>query len=380
MELEQLLAAKGHRVIPYCAASPRNQETSFKHYFPRSISAETASLADAARFVYSADARRNMDSLLSAEKIDLAHLHIYYGKLTASIFKPLKDRNIPIVQSLHEYKLLCPVYTCVSGETICERCAGQYFWHVAAKRCNRGSFLRSVLSATESYVSKKLGAATAVDHFIGVSGFMTRKMVEMGIPEDKISTIHNFIDVDEYIPAEGPGKYLLYFGRLEKVKGVFTLLSAMEYLPDIELIIAGSGNAEAAMKSQIAERNLSNVSFAGFLDGDELHSLVRGAVCTVIPSEWYENCPMSILESFALGRPVVGSRIGGIPELINDGLDGILFQPENVQSLVEALALFIEDTGYAEQCGKKGRIKVKSDFSHDGHYKRLIEVYEKVLA
>ncbi len=379
LELEKLLVSEGHRVVPYCAASQQNLDTPYKHYFPRGSSNKKPTLSDALRFIYSHDARKNLMALLGDEKIDVAHLHIYYGKLTASILRPLKERGIPIVQSLHEYKLLCPVYTCISDDQICQQCAGKNFWHVQRKRCNRGSIARSSISMVESYVSKYLGAQTAIDHFIGVSKFMTGKMVEMGIPEEKISTIYNYVELSQFRPAVGPGNYLLYFGRLEKVKGVFTLLDAMALLPDARLVIAGSGKEEQAVRSYIAKHDLHNVNLAGFVGGEDLHDLIRGAICTVIPSEWYENCPMSVLESFALSRPVVGARIGGIPELIDHEIDGLIFEPGDACALASCLQTLVEDPEKAENYGNQGRIKVGYKFSAEHYYGKLLDVYRKVL-
>ncbi len=379
-ELERLLNNHGHQIIPFCAKSSHNRPSPFEEYFPDSIDSQNASVFDAAKFVYSREAKQKLGRLLDDKPVDIAHLHIYYGKLTSSILGELKKRNIPIVQTLHEYKIMCPVYTCISNGKICEACQGKEFWHCTLKRCNRGSLIRSFASTIESYTSKWLGATEHVDHFIGVSEFLTKKMLQIGIPENKIRTIHNFVDCSRFEPATEPGRYILYFGRLERVKGIYTLLDAIEQLPSVNCIIAGSGPEDGPLRESIVSRGLSNVELVGFKSGKALHELIRGSMCTVLPSEWYENCPMSILESFALGRPVIGTNIGGIPELISNSEDGILIDVANANDLAAAIDQIATAPGRAVQMGSAGRMKVMHDFSADKHYAKIQDVYSKVLS
>jgi glycosyltransferase involved in cell wall biosynthesis len=379
MELGDLLKAEGHHVIPFCAQSPNNLESPYQSYFPASATTEDLSLVDAARLVYSAKAHRNINRLLDIEHIDLAHLHIYYGKLTSSILGPLRARGIPIVQTLHEYKHLCAVYTCIKNNEICEACAGRYFYRCIAGRCNRGSLVRSMGSAVESYISRWLGSLDKIDHFIGVSQFMTDKMISIGIPTEKISTIHNFIDATRYTPDRGTQSYVLYFGRLEKTKGIFTLIEAMHNLPNIRCLIAGDGSARAELQAEIDKAGTDNVELVGFAIGEKLHDLIRNAVCTVLPSEWYENCPMSVLESLALATPVVGTHIGGIPELIEEGVDGRLVEPFAPDQLAAAISELAEKPELAAQAGSAGRAKVEKYFNAAIHYEQIHNIYNNLL-
>lgn len=378
-ELETLLRENGHRVIPFCASDERNEPSEYAHYFPAAADPQRATAADALRFIYSREASRNLQRLLQEQQPQLAHLHIYYGKLTASILTPLRAAGIPVIQTLHEYKLLCPVYTCIRNAEICEACAGKHFWKALAHRCNRGSLARSAASMVESYVSKWLGNREQVDHFIGVSQFMTDKMLSIGIPEERISTVHNFVDSDSVVPADQPGSYLLYFGRLEAIKGLFTLLDALREHPELRCVIAGTGPARTALEARAKELGLHNVEFPGFIGGEALHDLIRGASCTVLPSEWYENCPMSVLESLAFARPVIGARIGGIPELIADGDDGLLFEPGDSAQLAAALREVAGNPQRALEMGRAGREKVSRSFSPQVHYAQIASVYARVL-
>lgn len=380
MELGDVLSANGHRVIPFCARHPENLESPYQSYFPASINTENPSVADAVRFVYSSEARRSISALLDRETVELAHLHIYYGKLTSSILGPLKSQGIPIVQTLHEYKHLCAVYTCIRHDEICEACAGSSFYHCVTGRCNRGSLIRSLGSAVESYVSRWLGSVDNVDHFIGASQFMTDKMISIGIPAEKISTIHNFVDANRYTPARGSQEYVLYFGRLERTKGIFTLLRAMRDLPGIRCLIAGEGKAKPELQATIDRYDMDNVELTGFTSGEKLHDLIRNAACTILPSEWYENCPMSVLESLALATPVIGTRIGGIPELIADEKDGRLVEAGRADQLAAAISELAEYPELAAEAGATGREKIERDFGADKHYERVHAVYDKLLA
>lgn len=378
-ELGELLRDRGHRVVPFAAASPRNEPTEWSEYFPTAANFEQPTPIDLVRYVYSRPAREGLERLLQQVGIDLAHLHIYYGKLTSSILDPLRARDIPIVQTLHEYKLICPVYTLVSHGEVCEACQGDRYWKALPRRCNRGSLARTLLSVVESYVSRAAGSVRKVDHFIGVSHFIRDKMVEYGVPAEKISTVHNFVDSARFTPSHEPGGHILYFGRLEKVKGLYTLLAAAADLKGVPVRIVGEGAERSALERQ-AERNGSDhIEFLGFKRGRELERLIRSSVCTVLPSEWYENCPLSVLESFAYGRPVIGSRIGGIPELIEDGRDGFLVPSGEVAPLREKLHWMWENRETAVELGRAGRQKVEERFNPSAHYEAVMQVYRKVL-
>lgn len=375
LETANLLREHGHRVVPFCASSAKNLTSSYADYFPQSINTDRPKAADIWRFIYSSAARSSLESLLNNVPIDLAHLHIYYGKLTASILKPLKDRNIPVVQTLHEYKLLCPVYTMVSSNEVCEACGGGSFWRALPKKCNRDSLARTMLSVSESYVSRWLGSVDDIDHFIGISDFVTHKMIQYGIPANKITTVHNFIDADNYRPLFEFGDYVLYFGRLERVKGIYSLLEAFAGLPDQKLVIAGVGAELEPVTQWIESRGLDNIDLVGFVSGEKLHDVVRGAICTVIPSEWHEPFGLTVLESFALGKPVVATRMGGIPEIIDDGEDGLLVEAGDPVALRAAIISLAGDEARVRSMGKAGRRKVEQQFSKEAHYLKLESVY-----
>ncbi|WP_149029760.1 glycosyltransferase family 4 protein [Paraburkholderia fungorum] len=377
LSLGQLMSERGHNVVPFCGKSEKDLPSEWSRYFPRAPDFDSPSTADILRYHYSFAARRNLQSLLSAQKIGIAHLHIYYGKLTSSILPVLKNENIPIVQTVHDYKLLCPVYTCSRNNLPCEDCGGREYWRALTNKCNRGSYVRSALSMTEAYTSRWLGSVESIDRFIAVSQFFSNRMEANGIDSAKISVVPNFVDIARFSPAAEIGRYFIYFGRMERSKGIATLLKAFSTIPDIPLILVGEGSFLEEAKAISASMACSNITFLGFKRGEELYKLVAGAVCSILPAEAYENCPMSILEAFGLGRPVIGARIGGIPELIDHGVDGYIFNPGDVDSLRE----YVKEVWYGRrnsEMGRAARFKAERKFSADAHYKKICEVYEKV--
>ncbi len=377
--LAELLQKHGHRVVPFTAASPNNEPSEWENYFPRGADFEHPSAGDLLRFLYSHDAVKSIRQLLKDTNIDLAHFHIYYGKLTASILEVLKRDGIPLIQTLHEYKLTCPVYSHLSNDEICEACEGKHFWRALPKRCNRGSLARTALSVTESYISKMLGAVKKFDHFISVSHFLRKKMISHGIPEDKISTVHNFVDVSDITPNFSEGDYILYFGRVHRSKGILTLIEAAVPLTDVPIYIVGDGEAIPEVQQIIEQNGCKHIHLLGFKQGDELRELIRNSICTVLPSEWYENCPMSVLESYAYGKPVIGADIGGIPELIVDGVDGCLVPSGEQETLRDRLLWMSEHKSDAAEMGRIGRYKMETEFNADIHYERIMNVYQQFL-
>lgn len=374
-----LLKRRGHHVIPFAAADSRNQRTKWAPYFPAAADFERPGPLDLLRFIYSLPACRAIRALINDHKPDIAHLHIYYGKLTGSILPPLKKAGIPIVQTLHEYKLICPVYSLVSNGHICEACRGHHFWRAIPQRCNRHSLARTMLSVTESYMSRMLGSVNAIDHFIAVSDFVRTKMLANKIPAEKISTIHNYIDASKIKPGRRRGSYFLYFGRLERLKGIFALVEAAASLTQIPLLIVGDGNARSELAQIIERRNLEHVKLLGFKRGKDLEQLVQDSICTILPSEWYEPFPTTILESFAHARPVIASGIGGITEMITHGVDGLLVEAGNIEALREEMAWLAGNPRRAVDMGMSGRKKVETSFGPQAHYEKLLRVYQSVL-
>jgi glycosyltransferase involved in cell wall biosynthesis len=339
-----LLAADGHEVTSLACGTPgpaAGRKAAYvlarNGYRGRS---PLDAIRNAAAFVYRRDAAETVRRIVREHRPDVAHLHIFYGQLTSAVLAALRSERVPIVMSVHEYRMLCPVSTLFRAGRVCEECAGGRYWRAVVNRCNRGRVVDSVLSASECHFRDAFHAYEAnVDHFLMVSEFCRQKHLQfMPALERKSSTLHNFVEpgparADSAPRADAP--YLLYAGRLSPEKGVELLLGAIAALPSIPLRIAGTGVLEASLRARWGA--LPNVTFLGHLGREELARVVAGARYAVVPSTWYENNPMSVLESFAAGVPVVGSTFGGIPELVEDGVTGFLFDPSDPRSLRDAL-------------------------------------------
>lgn len=378
--LESLLQRYGHEVIPFATDQPANLATPWSAYFPPSVNFARPGPIDVIRYLYSRPAARAVGRLVARRRPDLAHLHIYYGQLTGSILRPLRAAGIPILQTLHEFKTVCPTYGLFAHGRLCESCQGRQFWRAMTHRCNRGSLVRSALSSAEAYVSRWLGAVDGVDHFIAVSDFLRDKVIELGLPAHKVTTVHNFVDCSGIDPVASPGRYLLFFGRLERIKGVHTLLDAVAPLSGIEVLLAGEGGERQALQAQIHRRGLAHVKLLGFKTGTELQELIRGSICTVAPSECYETFGLTLVESFAHGRPVVASRIGGMTEVVDDGETGFTVPPGDAEALRERLLWMVNNRDSALEMGRAARRAVERRFSPESHYEKIMAIYRGVGA
>jgi glycosyltransferase involved in cell wall biosynthesis len=376
--LDRLLAENGYEIVPFTARHENNVFSEWNEYFPPPVNFDSPGIKDIAQYVYSIPAANALKRLLDVKKIDIAHLHIYYGQLTSSILKVLKERDLPVVQTLHEYKVVCPTYDLLAGDKICTKCQGRHFWKAIVQRCNRGSVVRSALSAMESYVSRYNGAVKRIDHFIAVSHFQRRLLAELGIPSGKISTVHNFIDAKNVTPNFRPGMHFLYFGRLEKSKGLWTLVKAAEMCPESKLLIVGDGTQRKLLVEHLSKKSNTNIEYLGFKTGDELGKLISNSICTITPSEWYETFGLTILESFAHGRPVIASRIGGMQETITEGTDGMFIEPGDHMVLADTMRWFQQHKDEAVDMGKCGREKVLVEFAPEKHMASIREIYGRL--
>ncbi len=293
------------------------------------------------KIIYSVEARKKIKAVLEMFKPDVVHLNNFNFQLTPSILYEIKayerknQHPIAVVYTAHDYQLVCPNHMMhiPSSKDNCERCLDGRYRHCVQFRCIHNSLTRSLIGAFEGYLYKWLGTYRLIDHVICPSIFMAGKVAANSALKGKTVVLHNFISKSEAVHPEKE-RYVLYFGRFSEEKGIKTLLSACKALPHIPFVFAGSGPLEQALS------NLPNIKNEGFLTGDALETLIRKASFSVYPSEWYENCPFSVMESQMMGTPVIGANIGGIPELIEDGVTGDLFtsgSPDSLKTAIERL-------------------------------------------
>lgn len=387
LELSSLLEAHGHEIIPFSMYHPKNLASPYEDFFVTYIDYPTElgksgihpKLTVGERILFSREAQNKLEKLVEVTQPDLVHIHNFIHEMSTSILPVLKKAGLPVLQTLHDYKIVCPNTSFISHDEICERCKGLRYYEMTLRRCKRGSLMASLLATSEMYFHTFFRLYEPnIDLFISPSDFLAHKVREHGITKP-IVTIPNFIEPNQFQPRYDPEPYFILVGRLVKIKGVMTLLEAMRRLgPQVELRIAGTGEMEDEMRAFVSENNL-NVKFLGHLATPELVQAVQNALATIQPSEWYENYSMTIIESLACGTPVIGSNIGGIPEQIIDGQNGFLFEPGQVDQLAEKMRFLLDNREIAIEMGRRGRQQVETVNSPEEHYRQTMRVYESVM-
>lgn len=327
--------------------------------------------------IYSSEARKKLRLVLDDFKPDVCHLNNFNYQLTPSIIMEIvrwrkkSKYNCKIVYTAHDYQMICPNHMCNDPNTHenCEKCLGGHFLHCTKGKCIHGSIVKSVIGTMEAVFWNSLGIYKYIDTIICCSHFMKTKMDSNPVFARKTIVLHNFIDFAPVKQAEKKD-YVLYFGRYSEEKGIKTLLEVCRRLPDIPFIFAGMGPLTGALAE------VSNVTDVGFKNGDELINLIKEARFSVYPSEWYENCPFSVMESQMLGTPVIGSDIGGIPELITKGESGDTFSYGNVDELEERVRYFWENPDIVNELSAKCR-RIKRN-NIETYSNRLIKIYRGI--
>jgi len=332
-------------------------------------------ISAAAAIIYNIDARRRIAGLLDQRRPDIAHAHNIYHHLSPSILGELKQRGIPVVLTAHDLKLACPSYKMLSHGQVCERCRGGRIWNVAVHKCLKDSHALSSLIAVETAVHRIGQMYTAnIDRVVAPSLFYRNKLIEWGWAADKVVYIPNFSPTEWTtipMPDDGP---LLYFGRLSEEKGVATLIRAAAQ-SGVPVVIAGTGPQAAALSALTDELN-APVTFAGYCTGSGLAELFARTRAVVLPSEWYENAPMSVLEAHSAGRPVIGADIGGISEMIRHDETGWTFAAGNVDALAARMAAVAAmPAATLGEMGLAGGVVTRAQFSEARYRESMTSLY-----
>lgn len=362
---------------------PKNNPTPWSKYFIDELEfghaySAAQKLVMAAKVVYSFEAQRKLRRLLDDFKPDIAHLHCIYHHQSPSILSTLSKAGVPTVMTAHDLKIACPAYKMLNDTGICERCKDGSVLNVIKHRCVRGSLAASAIVAAESGLHRMLNTYQRhLSKVVVPSRFFMEKFVEWGWPREKFAYIPNYVDASRFEPQFVPGGYFLYFGRLAPEKGVGTLLQAAAQA-GVALKLAGTGPEDAALRALGAELG-GGAEFLGYQGGTALWDLIRGARAVVLPSEWYENAPMSLLECFALGKPAIGARIGGIPEMIEEGVNGWVFESGNVAALADRLRQVAAlPDARLEDMGKAAREIVAKRFSRARYVEATLSLYAEL--
>ena len=379
MNLERLLKAQGHDVAVFAMQYPENVDSGWNHYYPSQVDFAGSlgnKIKAAKRLMGWGDISASFNKILDDFKPNIVHLHNIHSYLSPVLAKIAKKRGCRVLWTLHDYKLVCPSYACLLGERPCEKCIGHDKIHVLKNRCMKGSFAASALAWIEALNWNRNVLDRYTDAFICPSQFMATKMKKDGFAASKLHVVCNHIDSEKQKLFDSLNvereDYYVFVGRLSQEKGVETLLNVASKLP-FSLKLAGDGPLRKKLEEQYA--SCKNIEFLGHQNAQQVAALLSRAQFSVVPSEWYENNPLSVIESLCAGTPVVGARIGGIPELLNDD-NGITFASGNREELTTAINRAYSANWHHSSIKETANAR----FSSEQHLQQILEIYSKLQA
>ncbi len=379
LELEALLSRHGHVVIPFVMKHKANGPSPYDRYFVSQVETERVKLdrgglRTLGRMLYSREAKKKMAQLIHDEHPDLCHVHNIYYQISPSILLSLHEHGVPTVMTVHDYHMISPQYMRWSHGRV-EDWSQAGIVRASLARFHKGSIAASFASSLTYKLHRRMGLYHLIDRYIAPTHFMRRMLIRGGFEAEKIRVLPFGIDAGAVVPRFTDDGYVLFAGRLVSEKGVWTLLRAARELPHVLFKIVGTGPEEEALHA--AGDRLRNVEFLGFKSGETLWNLYRGARCVVVPSLWEEVFGLTALEAMASGKPVVASNIGGLPEVVQDRMTGLLVPPGSVASLAEAIERLTRDAAWSQALGRAARERVVYEFSLERHYAGLMKIYEE---
>ena len=362
----QLLESRGHKVVTYVRSNDELRKASpwKKVLWPK-------------RMIWSGDSHRQIRELLHKEKPDIVHVHNTFTQISPSIFAACGEAGIPVVQTLHNFRLLCPAATFFRDGKVCEECRDFGLWRGIRHACYRQSTVATAAVATmltahrtaRTWVEKVTG-------FIALTQFARRKFSESGLSPEKIHVKPNFVFPD---PGErrASGEGAVYVGRLSPEKGVKTLLLAWAQVRSpLPLRIIGDGPLRRELELIKSRLDLSYVSFLGHLSRQEVQAAIKSARFLLLPSECYENFPLTSVEAFSCGTPIVCSRLGAMQEIVTDGVTGLHFIPGTATDLAEKVEWTYSHSRQVEEMGKAARREFEQKYTADHNYQTLMDIYQ----
>ena len=327
------------------------------------------------KILYSLEAKKKITKIIKTFHPDIIHFNNINFQLTPAIIEAGAKEGVAMIQTVHDYQMLCPNHLMfdVHTQTPCELCLDGSKWNCAKKSCIHGSKIKSILGSIEARIYAKRKTYEKVHLYVCPSYFMQKKLLTQPLYQNKTVAIHNFIEkIKEYKEVQKED-YVLYFGRLSEEKGFEMFLNACRKLPQIQFVVAGTGPMQEMCNG------IENVKYVGFKTGEDLDNLIRKALFSVYPSIWYENCPLSVLESESLGTPVLATKMGGIPELIEDGQTGVLLSEISEKELKEKMQQLYENKELLAEMSKNCLAKRSEMIELEKYCSRLMECYERAI-
>ena len=391
-EIIKILEKNGHTVSVFSMKDSENEKSEYERYFTKHLDFNEKNnvwekIKMVGKVIFNREAQKKIEKIIQAEKPEIAHLHNFYHYLSPSIIFSLKKNKIPMIMTLHDYKLICPNYKLFSQGKICENCRGGRYYHCFLKKCVKNSYSFSLVAMLEAYLHKFLKTYEKVDLFIASSKFMKEKCVEFGISPEKIKILKNPFDTKNFGLNKEEENYFLYYGRLSEEKGISDLIKAVakihqeNFLEKDKLLIVGKGPEEKNLKKLVQKLKMERkISFLGFKQGEDLKKIIASSKFTVLPSVWYDNLPLTILESQLLKKPVIVSDLGGSKELMIENETGFIFQGGNIDDLGEKIKKMLNlNFLEREKMGEKARKNISEVNDEKNLYSQLLKIYKEVI-
>lgn len=390
--IKEILEKNGHITAPFSIHNSRNlPEERYERYFLEAIDDEvhfgdktglsaSKALRSVARMIWSVEAREKFARFLDDFRPDVVYIMQYHNKISPSILGAARKRGIPVVHRISDFQYMCPNALFFSGGKICEECLKGNSIACIKQRCVHGSLAQSAVKLAAKKLHDALNVTGKIDAFVVPSAFTLSKLYEYGIPKEKLHHIPTFYNgpVTDSEPVAEP--YFLYIGRIAEQKGMWTLVKAFAKsgLP-LKIIGTSADDLEARMKQYLAGRN-HKIEFLGYMPFDKITAHLKQCIATVVPSEWYDNFPNTILESFAFNKPVVASRIGSLLETVEDGVTGLTFPPGDVDALIAATRRLADNPAESLLMGSEASSRIRNVYSPEEHYKALMSLFSTLTA
>lgn len=380
------LKQRGHEVAEFSLSDPRNRESEYAGYFPKALGELSGmhTVWDAVRIFWrifrSPETVSKLKALVVATDPQVVHMHNVYHHFPPAVFKTLKQAGIPIVLTVHDVQPMCPNHRMMRGvdNKLCEACRTHKYYRCAVNRCIQNSYLKGAAGALEAYVYWLRGVWASVDRFICPSEFFVNKMVEWGFDKNKLRLVRNPEAVSEECPPLG--NKVVYLGRFHIEKGIRTFLRALPYLRELPAVIIGDGPENEWVEDFIRQYSLTNVEKMAWADKAIAQQVLLSARVVVIPSSFYENCSMAILEAMSLGRIVVATDRGGNRELVADGITGYLVPADDPDALAAAVKKAMNlSPEEANKMSANARERVRRNHSEEEYFAKLEAVFKEVV-
>lgn len=375
----------GHDVEFFSMDDARNLPSTLQQHFPRNIQFDPippGALNKAraiGRMLWSAEAASGVKASVRQYRPDIVHLHTFYHQLSPSILHAIDRERIPMVMTVHDYKIVCPSYRMTANGQPCRACVGGSLFNPVIKKCKGDSRSEGAVLSAEAILHKFLGSYGKVARFICPSQFMYEVLIEGGVDPSKLVHVPHFVEPYPYLHPNSQSGDVLYAGRLSPEKGVDVLIDAVAGLDGVRLRIAGDGPLRVSLEERAARAAPDRITFLGQLSKEALLAEFDAASVAVAPSTWYENQPIAVLEAMASGTPSIVTSLGGAPELVVPGTTGLIVAPNDVQDLRDAIRDLAIDPSKAQRMGAAARKRATEHFDLAAHLRSLDEVYSTVV-